>query len=62
MYSAVAELCRTTYSVTAPALLPKEAKVEVARKMHFDYNASEKQIARILRVDPGLVPSLLARK
>ena len=62
MYSAVAELCRTVYSVNAPAVLPKEAKVEVARKMHFDYNASEKQIARILRIDPGLVPSLLARK
>ena len=62
MYSVIAEICRTTYSVNAPSVLPKEAKLEVARKMHFEYNASDKQIARILRLDPGLVPSLLVKK
>jgi len=59
MYSVVAELCRTTYSVSAPSVLPKEAKVEVARKMHFEYNVSDKQIARILRLDSGLIPVIL---
>jgi len=62
MFSAVAELCRTTYSTNAPSTLPKEAKIEVARKMHFEYNASDKQIARILKLDPGFVAVLLARK
>ena len=62
LYSVVAELCRTTYSVNSPSVLPKEAKVEVARKMHFEYNASDKQIARMLRVDPGLIPMFLVKK
>ena len=62
MYSAVAELCRTTYSVNSPSVLPKEAKIEVARKMHYEYNASGKQIARILRLAPELVSALLIRK
>ena len=62
MYSVIAELCRTTYKVNAPSVLPKEAKLDVARKMHFEYNASEKQIARILKLNPGLVPLLLAKK
>ena len=61
MYGAVAELCRTIYSVNTPAVLPREAKVEVARKMRFEYNASDKQIARILRLDIGIIHSLLAR-
>ena len=46
MYGAVAELCRTVYSVSTPSVLPKEAKVEVAR---------------ILRIDIGLIHPLLAR-
>ena len=62
MYSVVADLCRTAFNVSSPSTLPKEAKIEVVRKMHFEYNASDKQIARILRLDPGLVPSILARK
>jgi hypothetical protein len=62
MYSVVSELCRTTYSVGAPTLLPKEAKVEVARKMHFEYNASNKQIARILRIEYGLIPTILGER
>lgn len=35
----------------SPGLLPKEAKVEIARTLHYDYNADNKKIARLLKLD-----------
>ena len=32
--------------------------MEVARKMHFEYNANAKQIARILKVDLSVLGSI----
>lgn len=59
LYAIVCNICRRQYSVDKPSLLPATAKVEVARKMRYDYNSSRKQIARILRIDPALVEQFL---
>lgn len=58
LYGAVSALCAREYGTSAPALLPAAAKPEVARRMHFDYNASNKQIQRMLRLAPGQVAEL----
>ena len=39
--------------ITAPA----PAKVEIGRQIHFEYNATAKQVARILKLDPVTVAS-----
>ncbi|MBQ7195106.1 MAG: transposase [Bacteroidales bacterium] len=57
-------ICLTTkkeYSVTSPSMLPPKAKLEIARKMRTEYNASEKQLRRILKLDPGVVKELFGR-
>ena len=60
LYSVVVNLCKTIYGVNAPSLLPKEGKMDVAKRMHFEYNASDKQIIRFLKLDPGLLQQLFS--
>ena len=62
LYAVVADLCRDSYGASSPAVLDKEAKTTVARKMHFDYNASDKQISRILRLEVNLVHEMFSRR
>lgn len=61
LFSVVSSWCRDKYDSASPALLPKDAKLEIARKMHYDYNSSNKQIARILRIDISAVDSLFPK-
>lgn len=42
---------RKKHNVTNPSQLPIQAKLEFMRVMHFEYNASNKQISRILNID-----------
>ena len=47
----------------SPAQLSREAKVEIAKTLHYDYNAGNKQINRILKMDINIVNALFpARK
>ena len=59
LYAAVCEICRNNYGVRHPGLLPAQAKLEVARTMHYEYNAGAKQVARILKVDLSVIRSIL---
>lgn len=58
LYSAVCEICRNNYGVRHPGLLPAQAKLEVARTMHYEYNAGAKQIARILKADLSVIRNI----
>lgn len=59
LYTAVCGICRDNYGVKHPGLLPAQAKVEVARTMHYEYHAGAKQIARILKVDLSVIRNIL---
>ena len=43
------------------ALLPKDAKLEIAKILHYDYNAGNKQIQRMLSLDTLVVNALFPR-
>ena len=58
MYSAVCALCLKYYNVKTPTQLAAKDKVEMARKMRQDYNASNRQIKSILRLEAELVNEL----
>ena len=58
LYAFVKSKCRTEYNVDAPPLLPGDAKVRLAKVLHYDYNADNQQVARILRLDLAVVASL----
>ncbi|MBO4465106.1 MAG: hypothetical protein J5748_00310 [Bacteroidales bacterium] len=61
------ELYSTVYAITSkkyglpPAQLPRDAKTEMSKTLHYDYNANNKQIARILKLDLSVVSSLFPR-
>ena len=54
LYSTVFALSMKKYKLT-PAQLSSDAKVEMARTLHHEYNAGNKQISRILKIDNGIV-------
>ncbi len=58
MYSTILMVCKKEYNVEQPVQLNKDAKIRVAKLMHYDYNASNKQIRRILRLDDHVIESL----
>lgn len=62
MYAAVTMLCRKDYNVKQPALLPGKEKVELARRMHDDYNASNRQIRSILKISQEYVDEMFPKR
>jgi len=58
LYSVVIKIVREQYKAQNPSLLPAEAKINVAKLIHYEYNASSKQIARILKLSHQQLDSL----
>lgn len=61
LFGAVCAFCAKDYDNPNPTLLPAAQKQEAARRMHFDYNASNKQIQRMLKLAPSIVETLFPR-
>jgi len=59
LFYAISKLCREKYDISNPSSIPANAKIEIARTMHFEYNSSPKQIQRMLRIDPTVLATLL---
>ena len=49
LFSVVCKISDEQYKVKNPSQLPKSDKLELAKKMHYDYNAGIKQISRMLK-------------
>ena len=58
MFVAALHLIRKKYDKDNITALSKIEKIEVAKNMHFEYNASNKQISRILKLDVTAVNAL----
>lgn len=58
MFGAVSAYCKETYNQHKPHLIPAQERLNVARKMHFDYKASNRQIKNILKIDLNVIDSL----
>lgn len=61
MYYAISSLCAKEYGEKRPQYLPPNIKIEVARRMRSDYNASNKQIQRILKLSEDDVNELFPK-
>lgn len=61
LYGAVCAICAKEFGCNKPILLPGKDKQEVARRMHFDYNATNKQIQRMLKLSAAGVEELFPR-
>ena len=58
MYSAVCALCMKDFNVKHPGHLSAKQKVDIARRMKSEYNASNRQIKNILKIEMGIVDEL----
>ena len=61
LYGAVRSICKKEYRDCNPNLLPAKEKMDLARKLHFDYNATNKQIQRMLKLSPARVDELFPK-
>lgn len=60
MFTIVCALSAKKFEST-PKTLDKYQKIEIAKDLHFNYNASNKQIKRVLRIDEAVVNSLFPK-
>ena len=58
LYSVICSHISKEYSVKTPAQLNAQQKIDTARQMHFDYNASNQQLRRMLRLDLSILEEL----
>ena len=58
MYSAVCALCSKVYGVKSPSQLSAKGRIETARMMRQDYNASNRQIRTILKLEASIVDEM----
>lgn len=58
LYAHISALCSKKYCVPSVALLPKDAKLDIARELHFDFNAGNKQISRLLKMELSVVSAM----
>ena len=57
-YSVVCSFISKEYSVKSATLLNAQQKIDTARYMHFNYNATKQQLRRILRIDLSVLEEL----
>ena len=55
LFGVLRSLCQERYGGQKPTLLPASAKQEAAMLLHNEYNAANKQIQRMLRLDASTV-------
>ena len=58
LYAALSAKCRSEYNTANPAQIPSDAKIVMAKVMRYEYNATQKQIQRMLRLDQGILQSI----
>jgi len=62
MFAALAILAKKKYGDGRVTLLPNNSKIELAKILRSDYNASDGQIQRMLRLDRALVSDLFGHR
>lgn len=58
LYAAASKMSREHYGNNSLRTLPVDAKLEIARRLHFDYNAGDKQLSRLLGIDQILLKAM----
>ena len=61
LFLVLRQLCKDRYGNSRPETIPMDAKMEMARLLHFDYKAGNKQIQRMLRLEERTVSALFGR-
>ena len=58
LYSVLHSFINKEYSVKTPSQLSVQQKIDTARYMHFNYNSTNQQLRRMLRLDLSILEEL----
>lgn len=58
LYNAAVKLAKDHYGSFDLRTLPAEAKIDIARRLHYDYYAGDKQLQRLLGIDTLVLKGL----
>lgn len=58
LYAYIMALCSKKYSCDSIRFLSKEAKIELAKELHFDFRVGNKQISRLLKIDLTIISAM----
>lgn len=58
LYSAASKMAMEHFGNHNLKILPVDAKIEIAKRLHYDYNATDKQLTRLLGIDLMLLKAL----
>ena len=58
LYAVIRSYISKEYSVKTTSQLSAQQKIDTARRMHFDYNATNQQLRRMLRMDLSILEEL----
>ena len=58
MYAAVSNIAFKEFGIKQPSLLTAKGKIDVAKRMHYDFNASNRQIKNILKIESNIIDEL----
>lgn len=58
LYKAATTIAKTSYGDLKLRYLPAQAKIEMAKTLHYDYNATKKQLCRMIGLDLNLLDKL----
>ena len=58
LFDVINRICRDKYGGQRPSLLGKAEKMELVRKLHYDYNADNAKISRLLKLPKNQVDQL----
>ncbi len=62
LYAAIGLRCKQEFGTAHPSQIPAQAKIGIAKIMRYEYNASIKQIQRMLRLDTGVLHSIFGNQ
>ena len=62
LFGVVLAISKDKFGGLKPSLLPATAKKDLAILLHNEYHASNKQILRMLRLEPSVVDSLFHKR
>ncbi|MCQ2117659.1 MAG: hypothetical protein MJY76_05945 [Bacteroidales bacterium] len=58
LFLAASKIAKDTFGAAELNSLTAQQKIELAKRLHFDYNASEKQLQRLLKIDKNILKSM----
>ena len=62
LYTVAVRYGKEEFECRSLVFLTPEQRIKMAKELHFKYNASNKQLRRILKLDSGLLSELFAQK